>query len=433
MLIESSLKKVLKNSIVILSGNMGANVLGLLSVAIFTHSMGAEIFGYYVLLLTFISVVDKIFNFQTWQAFIKFATDFQVKNEEHNLMMLLKYSFLIDFFSLSVAFIVAFFSVDLFIRFFNVPVEYTNLVKIMTISILFRIFELSTGIFRMFNEFKIQSKILVYVAIIKLIIFGIIALTIPTFVFFIYATIFSQFITFLMKLYYSKQILNKNGVRIINIIKKQINYNLIRELKIFSFIIYNNLDVAVRMISKELDVVLLGKIYGAEVVGLYRIAKEVAGIIAKLTDPIYQAIYPEFARLLANGKKIEAKQVAKKITLYAGLAGIGFYMLFILMGKPAIGLAFGDEFENTYIVVLVYLFAILISVISLPLFPMQHAFGFTKEAFRNQIQTTLLYLPILVFLTSKYEMIGSAISYIIYYIYLTILTTKSVKKGFNNG
>ena len=82
---QSSLNKVLKNAGILLSGNMGANIFGLLSLAIFTHSQGVVVFGYYVLFLTFIEIIDKLFNFQTWQAFIKFATDFQVKNEEHNV------------------------------------------------------------------------------------------------------------------------------------------------------------------------------------------------------------------------------------------------------------------------------------------------------------------------------------------------------------
>lgn len=120
----SSLKKVLKNAAILLSGNMGANIFGLLSIAIFTHSQGAEIFGYYILFLTFIEIIDKIFNFQTWQAFIKFATDFQVKDENHNVMMLLKYSFLVDLVSLVVATFVALFLSSYAISFFNIPQEY---------------------------------------------------------------------------------------------------------------------------------------------------------------------------------------------------------------------------------------------------------------------------------------------------------------------
>jgi len=426
---QSSFKKILNNALIVLSGNMGANIFGLLSVAIFTHSMGAEIFGYYVLFLTFIEIIDKIFNFQTWQAFIKYATDFQVRDEEHNLMMLLKYSFLIDFFSLSIAFIVAFFSVDMFIGFFNIPIEYTSLVTIMAISILFRVFEISTGIFRLFDEFKIQSRILVYVAIIKFLIFGVIAIISPSFENFIYATVFTQSIAFAMKIYYSKQILNQNGYKISQIIKETINHKLIKELKIFSFIVYNNFDVAVRMVSRQLDIVILGKLYGAEVVGIYNIAKEIAGIIAKLTDPIYQAIYPEFAKLLANGKKLEAKQVAIKILKYAGLAGLGFYILFIIFGKFSINLAFGSEFEPAYEIVLIYFIAIFIAIISLPLVPLLHSKGLAKQAFTNQILATIGYVLVIYPLIYMYSAVGSAISYIIFYIIWLVLTVKTIKRN----
>ena len=97
---QSSLNKVLKNSGILLTGNTATNIIGFFSLAIFTHSQGAVFFGYYVLFLTFVEIIDRIFNFQTWQAFIKFATDFQVKNEVHNVKMLLKACFLVDLISL---------------------------------------------------------------------------------------------------------------------------------------------------------------------------------------------------------------------------------------------------------------------------------------------------------------------------------------------
>jgi O-antigen/teichoic acid export membrane protein len=426
---KSSFKKVLDNAIIVLTGNMGANIFGLLSIAIFTHALGAEIFGYYVLFLTYIGIIDRIFNFQTWQAFIKYATDFQIRGEEYNLMMLLKYSFLIDFFSLSVAFLVAFIFVDFFMNFFAIPIEYTNLAIMMALSILFKVFEISTGIFRLFDEFKIQSKILIYVAVLKLMIFGLIALIQPTFANFIYATVFVQFVALVMKLFYSKQILNQNGFKIKDISREVINYKLIKELKIFSFIVYNNFDVAVRMVSRQLDIVILGKLYGAEVVGIYRIAKEVANIIAKLTDPIYQAIYPEFAKLLSSNKKLEAKKTAKKISLYAGIAGFGFYLLFALLGEFSINLAFGDEFKGAYNIVLVYFIAIFIAIISLPLVPALHAKGLAKEAFWNQLFATIGYVIVLYPLTIYFSATGTAIAYIVFYLIWLSLALKTINNN----
>lgn len=45
---------------------------------------------------------------------------------------------------------------------------------------------------------------------------------------------------------------------------------------------------------------------------------------------MYQSIYPEFARFLANKNHVQAKSLAIKISLYAGLA---FY---ILLGEWAL-------------------------------------------------------------------------------------------------
>lgn len=427
---QSSLNKVLKNAGIILSGNMGANIFGLLSVAIFTHSQGAEIFGYYVLFLTFIEIIDRIFNFQTWQAFIKFATDFQVKNEDHNVMMLLKYSFLVDLLSLIVSTSVALALSGLAMSFFDIPQEYYTLLLLMSLTILFKMTEISTGVFRLYDRFKVQAKIAVYSSAIKFAMFGVIALLAPSFEMFVYATVLAQFITMMMKYFYTKAVLNEHNITIGEILKEKVNISLLRELKIFSFIVYNNFDVAVRMVSRQLDTVILGKLYGAEVVGIYKIAKEVANLIAKLTDPVYQAIYPEFAKMLATGKKLEAKQMAIKISLYAGSAGLVFYGLFALLGEWTIGLAFGNEFLGAYDVTLVYFIAIFIAIITLPLYPMQHAFGFAKQAFSNQLYTTLVYVPFLFVTTFYFEMIGASIAYIFYYIYLSGLTLNSVKKGF---
>jgi O-antigen/teichoic acid export membrane protein len=427
---QSPLKKVLKNATILFSGNMGANILGLLSVAVFTHSQGAEVFGYYVLFLTFIEIIDRVFNFQTWQAFIKFATDFQVKNEHHNLMMLLKYSFLVDLISLIVATFVALFLSSFAMDFFNIPHDYYVLLLLMSLTILFKTTEISAGVFRLYDRFKVQAKIAVYSSAIKFAMFCMIALFAPSFEMFVYATVLAQFITMMMKYFYAKSVLYEHNITIVDVLKEKVNVPLLKELKIFSFIVYNNFDVAVRMLSRQLDTVILGKLYGAEVVGIYKIAKEVANLMAKLTDPVYQAIYPEFAKMLANGKKLEAKQMAIKISFYAGVVGFIFYGLFTLLGEWAIGLAFGSEFLEAYQVSMIYMIAILIAMISLPLPSLMHSFGLAKYAFINQVTSVLIYVIISVILISKFSMIGAAVSMIIFHIIWLIIAIMIVKNQF---
>lgn len=425
---QDNFKKILKNSLIVLTGNVGANIFGLLSVSIFSQSMGVKIFGFYVLFITFIEIIDKIFNFQTWQAFIKYAIDFQIHKEKNNLMMLLKYCFLIDLYSLCVAFVIAYLSVAPFMKFFDIPFEYVHLVMIMAVSFVFNVFDISIGIFRVFDEFKVQSKIAVTASFIKLTGFSLVAITIPSFDNFVYAVIFSQFITFSLKLYYSKIILNNNGYKVDDIFKEAIDYKVISELKILSFIIYNNFNIAVRMVSRQLDVVIIGKLYGAEVVAIYRIAKDTGGIIGRLTDPIYQTIYPELANLLASGKKDEAKEVAIKVSKFTGLAGIVVYVFFILFGSFAINVAFGSAFIDAYDIVIIYFIAIMISIITLPLTPILFSYGLAKEALYNQVLATLAYVVVLYPLVLYYDAIGAAVAYIVFYIAWTISTLSSINK-----
>lgn len=423
------MKKVLKNAGILLSGNMGANIFGLLSFAILTHSQGVVVFGYYVIFITFIDIIDRVFNFQTSQAFIKFATDFQIKNENSNILMLLKYSFLVDFISLLFATFIAVLASKYVVIFFNIPDEYYFLLLLMSLTIFFKITEISTGIFRIFNKFKEEAKIAVYSSAIKFAMFAVIALTIPSFEVFVYATVLAQFITMMMKYFYAKSVLNEHNITIVEILKEKVNIPLLKELKIFSFIVYNNFDVAVRMVSRQLDTLILGKLFGPEIVGIYKIAKEVANLIAKLTDPIYQAIYPEFAKMLATGKKFEAKQMAIKISLYAGASGLIFYGLFILFGKWAIDLFFGSGFVSAYDVTLVYFIAIFIAIISLPLVPVLHSKGLAKQAFWNQLWATVSYCIVIYPFALYFSIMGAALAYIVFYIVWILLSLKTIKNN----
>ena len=423
----SSLNKVLKNGGILLSGNMVANIFGLLSVAIFTHSQGAEIFGYYVLFLTFIEIVDRIFNFQTWQVFIKFATDFQVKDEHHNVMMLLKYSFLVDLASLVVATIVALSLSSFAMEFFGIPVEYHTLLLLMSLTILFKTTEISTGVFRLYDRFKVQAKIAVYSSAIKFVMFALIALVAPRFEMFVYATVLAQFITMSMKYFHAKSVLNEHNITMLEILKEKVNMPLLKELKVFSSVVYKNFSVTLRMVSRQLDVVILGRLFGADIVGIYKIAKEVGNLIAKLTDPVYQSIYPEFARLLANKNHVDAKSLALKISLYAGLAAVAFYILFVLLGELAIGIAFGTEFKDAYGITLVYFIAMIIAIVSLPIVPWMDSQNLVKYTFTNQLSATIIYCIIVFPLIEIYGTYGAAIAYIVYYFSWTLIALNTIK------
>lgn len=411
---NSSIYKVIKNAGILLSGDIPANIFKLLSIAIFSHTLGAEILGYYVLFLSTIEVIDRVFNFQTWQAFIKFASTFQAKKEHNNILMLLKYTFIIDFITLLLATLVTLLISRFVIEFFNIPIDFLHLLYLLSITILLKIADISTGIFRFFNRFGIQAKIAIYTSIFRLFLFGLAALIAPSFESFIYAIIFTSLISLILKYAYSKSILLENGIKISEILKVKIDTRKLKKLKVLSFVIYNNFDVALRLISTQLDVFLLGKLYSSEIVGIYKITKEISKVTLKLSSPIYQSIYPEFAKLLANKKFDIVKKMTLKISLYAGIVGLIFYLIFYLIGEGLIVLAFGEEMAEAYSTSLIYIIAVIINIISLPFPSLMHAMGLAKQAFYNQFIVSILYIAILLVLAGKFSIYGAAGSMIFF-------------------
>jgi O-antigen/teichoic acid export membrane protein len=78
-------------------------------------------------------------------------------------------------------------------------------------------------------------------------------------------------------------------------------------------------------ISSKADRLLLGFFIGASAVGIYSIAYGLGGILLMLVHPINYAIFPEFSRLLSDGRREMVSKITNK--------GIEYYLLLI---TPAI-------------------------------------------------------------------------------------------------
>ncbi len=72
---DEGFRLLFKNAGTLLSGNMIAWILGLITFAITARILGPTQFGIFVLITTYVTIVDKILNFQSWQALIKYGAE----------------------------------------------------------------------------------------------------------------------------------------------------------------------------------------------------------------------------------------------------------------------------------------------------------------------------------------------------------------------
>ena len=416
---DNLLKKLLKNAGILLSGNIYASILALFSLAITARALGPELFGVLILIQTSILVIDGIINMQSFQALIRYGTTFIEKNDNSSYRSLIKFGFVIDFLTAVLGMVVAILFVLLFSGLINIEPDFIPLVFIFSITILFHINGTPTAILRMndqFNVFALKNTIqsslkLLGVSIAYLLNGGIFS--------FVIVWVSVDIIGNLFLLYMGVKSLRNNGHT--NIFKSKLNKLAGIRKEIVSFIFTTNVNSTVRMLSRQLDVLIIGSVMGAASAGLYNMAKQFSSILSKVSDPLYHAIYPQLTRLVTSGDHKKLKELTIKSGLIVGMVSLFIWAIFIIGGDYFILLTVGSEYSELKSVLIVYMFAIVISVFTFSFQPTMLAFGKPNLSLVIQLVSTVCYFILLYPLIKILGVEGAGVAYVLYYLIWFVL------------
>jgi len=90
------LKKMFRNTSVLLGGRTVAGLMAILSLSIAARALGPEMLGVFALIQAYIVIIDRLLNFQCWQAVIKFGSDFLKQNKTEDFKSLVKFCTILD-------------------------------------------------------------------------------------------------------------------------------------------------------------------------------------------------------------------------------------------------------------------------------------------------------------------------------------------------
>jgi O-antigen/teichoic acid export membrane protein len=181
------------------------------------------------------------------------------------------------------------------------------------------------------------------------------------------------------------------------------------------FFLTTNWHATVRTASKEADVLVVGAMLGGAGAGLYAVTKQVASLLSRAGDPLYQAVYPELARLWAAGERAAFRRLLDRATGYGALAAILCCVAFALWGRPAMGLVLGAEYAVAYPATVVYLAAAGIGLATFAFHPAALAMDRPGESFGVLAACTAFYFALLVPLTEAFGLAGASTAYVAFY------------------
>lgn len=421
--------RVKKNTAKLLFSSSLSSGLNLLCVFLLSNLLGLEKFGYVILVFTFIEIIDSIVNLKSWKAFIKFGTE--CKNDTAKLSSLFVNCFTIDFLFIVIAFLCSFFLFDYYTLFYDIPEEYNHILKPLLFLLLFKAFDLYIGVLRIFDEYNFQIITEITQSVVTF--FGLLLIFYHSrsIVDVVWVYLLSSFIGMSLKILFLNRIFKSNQIKLM-INFGDLKQEIFRKSSLLYFIVYNNFNDSIRVLTRKVDIIIIGKLLGSDLVGIYKIIVSICSIISKLVDPLYQVIYPEITNLFSRKKFFELFSFVKKITINILLV-LGVYNLFFFFfAKHFLQLFINENIELIFSLSLYQNIPISLSVLATCLPSMMDSFGLVKNSFINNLIATLIYLILIYQMIDLYGIIGAIYSYIIYYLIWISLTLLSITKIFRN-
>ena len=258
--------------------------------------------------------------------------------------------------------------------------------------------------------------------------FSLVSFKNPSLYNFAQAFLLSHIINAIMTLFLINYVLTLNKLSLIEIFKSKINFQLIKKLKIIYSIIYQSFNTTIKTVPRQIDIVLLGSFSTPESIALFKIGKDLSNILIKIFDSFYQAMYPEISKLFTNNEYALAKKYILGISGFLFVSSIFCYLVFYLFGLNIIELIFTTKYLGAYEIMLIFLVGVVLQVSTLPMAPILYSKGYFKESLINTVFASLISLVIMIILIQKLDVIGAAVSFVIFYIIwisFTVLTIKS--------
>lgn len=207
---------------------------------------------------------------------------------------------------------------------------------------------------------------------------------------------------------------------------------------IWHYVWTSNVNLTLRMLSREVDLLVIGAMISPAGVGLFKIAKMLSQVFGRLLDPFYQAIFPELSRLHAAGRHGAFLGMIRGCSLLATAIAVAFWSAFVIVGRPLINAIYGVEFAGAYPVAVIYLSALVVAAAGFALQPAMLALGCPRRSFMAHVLSTAVYFTSLYPLLRAFDIEGAAWAYLVYYLVWTVVMIAGIipllrRKRFQEG
>lgn len=406
-------RRLFRNAAVLLVGDVGGSVLSLASLTLTARSLGPGPFGVLVLIQTYVAITRGLVKFQPYQPLIRYGAAALQSGRSGELKSLIKFHFLLDLGSGVAGTALALTALAWIAPWKGWDGGVVGMAAVYSMVAVFHLSGTAIGVLRLFDRFGVTAAHRTCVATVKLLGVGVAALAGAGPWPFLLVWAGAEVLDGLLMLALGWRELRRRGLT--GIARSRVRGIGRRHSGLWSFVWTTNLNGMSWTVANELDLLIVGGLAGATGAGLYKVAKQFGGILLRLSDPLYQAIYPELARIWTRGDRQRFVRMIVGTGSVAGCAAVLFWLAFLAFGGVALEWTVGAEYLAARPTLNWYLLAMAIAVGSLPLQPAMLAMGYPKVTLCVRVSAMLVYLPALYAAVAALGVVGAGIAYTLYY------------------
>ena len=397
-------KKLVKNIGYVLLGSILGNGLGLINTGISVKALGLEKNGIIFLGLSYIGFFNALFNFQSYEAIIKFLPgNMSIENEKGKNYILLGFYF--DVITAVLAFCFAFLLVIPIGKYLRWNQEVVQCMRILSISILFTLTGTCTGVLRIFSKFKEIAYINIIKNLFLFVVFLIGLLLQQDLLFYIICEFFSFILVMLFIFFYVFKTLKEN---------KMYKFKIKPEFdkKFIEFVVYSNFNTVLDLPIFHLTTFIINRYIGISEIAVYKILEKMGAVLKQVTSIISQVIMPEISKAIAQNKVKEVYNWAFKMGIFSMIIGV-LGIIFVMFTKQYWMIYFIPDYYNFTSTIYLYICYVVFTTTFVFQHPIFIYSGHVKKNTIVLIIANIIYLILVIFLTKNIGINGIIIALMI--------------------
>lgn len=324
-------------------------VLSLIYLGILTRVLGVAEFGRFALITTAAQSLAVFVGFQTWQIVVQYGVGHAARGDEAALARLLRACGILDLVSAVAG--VAIGGLILYIWHDAIGIK----PGLMRDTMIYLVVQLVTirsmplGILRLNDSFSLAALADSVTPAMRFVGALFIVAVVPTVKGFLYAWMVAEVATAIA---YWALVWRSGHLRAAWRARAPLNTVLSENPGLWRFALTTNVNATLGLSGKQLPLLIVGASVGPQAAGGFRLASQLAQALAKLSQLMTRAAFPEIVRAIRGVSAELLLSLLGKMLAMSSVVAVVILAIVALLGKPALVLVGGGDYAGAYPILL---------------------------------------------------------------------------------